>query len=272
MERGLQTWSCNDCKKRFRNERRVNVAFQKDIWKEYVFGKQTLRELADTHDKDRRVLKDVLELYTAPPKTHFPRKIHLVADALYFGDRREKTSWCVVAFRDPRRKENLWWGFYDTETTSAYLEGRRYLESLGYEILSVTGDGFSGLREAFSGIPFQMCLVHMERLVILGTTRKPQLEAGQALLALVRSLYSINSESFNKYLRMYVEKYQDFLNEKSVNLFTGETYFTHEPLRKAALSLVRFAPFRRVTHGGTKQVFFNAFWTHSRRIPAADLQ
>lgn len=189
------------------------------------------------------MLKDVLDSYRAPSKTHFPRKVHIVADALYFGERTEKTSWCVITLRDPKRKENLWWGFYDTETKSAYADGRKYLEALGYEILSVTGDGFSGLREAFSPIPFQMCLVHMERLVILGTTRKPQLEAGQALLALVRGLYSLDSESFNRYLHMYIEKYRDFLNEKTVNPFTGESFFTHEPLRKAALSLVRFMPF-----------------------------
>jgi hypothetical protein len=243
VERGLQTWSCNDCKKRFRNERRENIPFKKEVWKEYVFEKQTLRELKEKHGKDKRTLKDVLSAYTAPEKTHFPRKVNIVADALYFGERKEKTSWCVIAFREPKRKENLWWGFYDTETTSAYLDGRKHLESLGYEILSVTGDGFSGLREAFSSIPFQMCLVHMERLVILGTTRKPQLEAGKALLALARGLYTLDGVSFSRYLHLYIEKYRDFLNEKTTNPVTGETFFTHEPLRKAALSLVRFMPF-----------------------------
>lgn len=195
------------------------------------------------HGRDKRTLRDVLDQYTAPPKIHFPRKVNIVADALWFGERREKTSWCVVAMRDQKRKENLWWNFFDAETTSAYREGKEYLEKRGYEIMSVTGDGFSGLREAFSPIPFQMCHVHMERLVIVGTTRNPQLEAGQALLALVRGLYNLNGESFRSYLKMYIEKYRDFLNEKTTNPFTGETFFTHEPLRKAALSLVRFEPF-----------------------------
>ena len=83
----------------------------------------------------------------------------------------------------------------------------------------------------------------MERLVILGTTRNPQLEAGKALLALVRGIYSLDSETFKRYLKMYIERYRDFLNEKTNNPFTGETFFTHEPLRKAALTLVRFEPF-----------------------------
>jgi hypothetical protein len=180
----------------------------------------------------------------APEKTHNPRRINLVADALYFGERTEATSWCAVCFRDPKRKENLWWTFCKTETTSVYVEGRKYLESLGYQIMSVTGDGFGGLRQAFSNIPFQMCHVHMERIVINGTTRKPILEAGQALLALTRSLHQkIDGESFKHYLRKYLEKYQTFLNEKTTNPVTGETFLTHEPLHKATLSLVRFLPY-----------------------------
>ena len=189
-------------------------------------------------------MKNVLLLYKAPEKTHDPRRINLVVDALYFGERTEKRSWCAVVFRDPKRKENLWWSFRQTETTSVYLEGRRYLENIGYIIMSVTGDGFGGLRQAFSDIPFQMCHVHMERIVISGTTRKPQLEAGIALLALTKSLHqNISGESFTYYLKKYTEKYQTFLNEKTINQNTGESFFTHEPLRKAALSLHRFLPY-----------------------------
>jgi len=84
----------------------------------------------------------------------------------------------------------------------------------------------------------------MERIVIQGTTKNPKLEAGQALLALTKTLHQdIDSESFKHYLKKYLEKYQGFLNEKTINPLTGETFFTHEPLRKAALSLVRFLPY-----------------------------
>jgi len=34
------------------------------------------------------------------------------------------------------------------------------------------------LRKVFSDIPFQMCLVHMERIVIRKITRNPKLETG----------------------------------------------------------------------------------------------
>jgi hypothetical protein len=208
-----------------------------------VFEKQTLRELKQKNGKDLRTLKNHFENYKAPEKTHEPRKINLVADATYFGERKEKTSWCVVVFRDPKKKENLWWNFYDTETTRCYVEGRKYLEDLGYKILSITGDGFGGLRQAFYDVPYQMCLVHMKRIVVCGTTLNPELEAGQALLALTKTLHYTDGNTFKNYLKKYIEKYQTFLNEKTANQFTGKSDYTHEPLFKAFMSLLRFVPY-----------------------------
>lgn len=159
----------------------------------------------------------------------------------------------MVVARDEATQENLWWTFGETETTSVYLQMRNELTSLGYTILSVTGDGFGGLRQAFLKILYQMCLVHMERLVIKGTTRKPQLEAGIALLALVRLVPKTNSHDFRTYLKKYLERYRAFLNEKSINPITGDDPWTHEPLRKAALPFMRFEPFL-FTHEHNKNI------------------
>lgn len=164
-------------------------------------------------------------------------------DALYFGERKEDASWCAVVFRDPKRKENLWWAFTKTETTGVYLQGRASLESLGYQILSVTGDGFGGLRTVFSNILLQMCHVHMERIVIKGTTRKPILEAGIALLSLIKTIHYSDENIFKNYFKKYVEKYQSFLNERTVNPLTGDKSLTHEPLHHAVLSVMRFLPY-----------------------------
>ncbi|MFH2097795.1 MAG: transposase [bacterium] len=177
--------------------------------------------------------------YSAPIKIHHPRPVHLLVDATYWGERTEDTSWCSVVARDQKAKENLWWSHENTESTSVYLRCRQALTDLGYTLLSVTGDGFSGIKQAFQGIPFQMCLVHMERLVIRGTTRKPELEAGRVLLALARSLHKTNSQTFNRRLEQYIDKYRDFLNEKTTHPVSGEWSWTHESLRMAVNSLVR---------------------------------
>ena len=204
-----------------------------------MFNKQTVRELSDTYGIDRRVIREQLNLYISPAKTHNPRPVHIITDGTYFGERKEETSWCVIVIRDAVNKENLAWLFTKTETTYAYSLLRDELEALGYTILSVTSDGFGGIRAAFSGIPWQMCHVHMERLVTRGTTRSPQTEAGQVLLALVRTLYITNSGTFNNRLDKYIERYRDFLNEKTVHPLTNEWSWTHENLRWAARSLLR---------------------------------
>lgn len=160
-------------------------------------------------------------------------------DATYFGERTEHSAWCVLVARDEETHEDLTWQFADTETTSGYLLLRHQLEELGYTIQSVTGDGFSGLFTAFAGIPYQMCHVHMERLVTTRTTKKPQTEAGQVLLALARSLHTTNSHQFHTRLQQYIERYRDVLNEKTAHPITGEWDWTHRPLRQATVSLER---------------------------------
>lgn len=248
VKRGLnkeekQIFWCKNCNHRFTNAIQRKNLETKYLWIDYVFHKQTIRELALTHELDKKTVYSYLLSYTTKQKKHNPRSIHLLADALYFGTRGEDTTWCVVVFRDHDTKENIWWEFGKTETESMYRQGRVHLESLGYVILSVTGDGFGGLRGAFNGIPYQMCLVHMERLVIKGTTRNPKLEAGAVLLALTRSLFDTTEETFKKRLSLYIENYRDFLNEKAVSVLTGEPWYIHQDLRKSVFSLSRFAPY-----------------------------
>ena len=191
-------------------------------------------------DKDRRTIRKLFKTYTARVKVHRPRAVYLVADATYFGERLEETSWCVAVLRDPRMKENLVWEFAATETTSLYASLKERLFKQGYTLCSVTADGFSGIKSAFYGIPYQMCHVHMERIITRGTTRHPQTEAGVVLLALVRSLHATDSHTFHRRLDDYVAKYRDFLNEKTTNPFTGEQYWTHKELRSAVMSLIHF--------------------------------
>ncbi|PIR87035.1 MAG: hypothetical protein COU11_02280 [Candidatus Harrisonbacteria bacterium CG10_big_fil_rev_8_21_14_0_10_49_15] len=163
-------------------------------------------------------------------------------DALYFGKRTTGDSWCILVFRDGQTHEDLWWTCTDTETTWAYAQGKGALESLGYTILSVTGDGFSGIRSAFFKIPFQMCLVHMERLIIRGTTRNPKTEAGEVLLALGKSLHTTDRKTLQLRISLYWKKYGSFLSETTTHP-DGFWSYTHKELRKAARSLRELFPY-----------------------------
>ena len=192
--------------------------------------------------RDPRTIRGFLNRYVPPEKIHHPRPVHLLVDATYFGQRTEDASWCVIVARDGITHEDLAWLFTQSESTSGYQRVRDELEQLGYTIQSVTADGFPGVKTAFSGILTQMCQVHMERLVIRGTTRKPKTEAGQVLLALGKSVHTTNSHTFHVRLTLFMEMYHEMLNQKTFNEVTGRWDWTHRPLRQAALSLVRFKP------------------------------
>ena len=242
-KQGKQLYYCRECKHRFTNSKQLRKVESKHIWIDFVFKKQVTRELKETYEFNRKTILSYVNSYEVKQKKHKPRPIHLLADALYFGSRLDGQSWCVVVFRDPKEKENLWWTFTNTETESVYIEGKLYLEKLGYTILSVTGDGFGGLRRSFILIPYQMCLVHMKRIVVRGTTNKPKLIQGQILLALAKTLFNTKKHIFEKRLNQFIEKYRDFLNEKAVNQTTGEKWFIHEDLRRATMSLLTNLPY-----------------------------
>ena len=216
---------------------------------------------------DKRTVRNLVDKYIATQKSHDPKPVNLVVDGTYFGERKENSSWCMVTARDPKTGENLWWEFVDTETTSVYRRMKYDLENLGYTIKSVTGDGFGGIRQAFSAIPYQMCHVHMERIIITGTTLNPQTEAGQVLLALIKTLSKTDSKTFNRRVFKYSLKYRNFLNQKSINPETGEMFWTHKPLRKAFNSLLSLHNFL-FTYEKDKKIFktTNSLEGHFRHI------
>lgn len=233
----MQKYFCKDCKRYFNSKSNTKDTSIKEIWLDFVFHKQTIRELTIKYSLDKKTIYKYLNQYTNKEKIHRPREVRLLVDALYFGNRKQQTSWCVVVFRDAITKENIWWEFTNQETGSVYFKGKLKLKELGYKILSCTADGLPLIRRAFIDIPFQMCLVHMERIIVRGTTRKPKLEAAKVLFALSKLIHIITQQDFNIYMNKYTLKYFHFLNEKTTNQYTGETWYTHEELRKAFLSL-----------------------------------
>ena len=181
-------------------------------------------------------LKRGFEKLSLLEKQHDPRHIHLVVDATFFG-KRDTGQWGVVVFRDWDKKENLWWKFVDEESILTYKEGRTFLEETGYEVLSVTCDGFRGLINVFNGIPVQFCHFHQKQIIQRYVTRNPRLKAGKELLEIVKLLPMTTEKEFIVLLKEYLTQYKEFLNEKTTDPLTGRWYFTHKRLRSAIKSL-----------------------------------
>ena len=242
FQNNIRVWKCKSCNKKFQANRKT-LPNKEEIFKWYVFKKQTLNEVNNLYHVGTKEIQNIVDDYELPKKIHTPREVYLIVDATYFGGRKNPNSFCVIVFRDFKKKENLWFKFCKTETRLDYMEGKRYLESLGYVIKAVTGDGLSLIREAFYGIPYQMCHVHMERIIVRGTTRSPELIAGQALLGIIKTLKYTKKKLFEQRMQKYTDQFSPFLNEKTTSQLTGKTWYVHKELRQAFLSLRNLHPY-----------------------------
>lgn len=234
-QNNIQRYYCKDCKSKFQYKLNRKSLPKEEIFYSFTFHKQTLKELSRLYHIRISEVQKVVDEYVLPEVIHIPSEIYLQVDATYFGSKESK--FCLILFRDYLNKKNLIWKFCDVEREVYYFQMKIELERLGYIIKAVIADGLPLFRRVFKDIPYQMCLVHMERIVVRGTTRKPKLEAGIALLALARSLHTIDQKRFNEYMNKYTLRYFHFLNEKTYSEATGEWWYTHERLREAFLSL-----------------------------------
>lgn len=239
--KGIQRWRCKDCLKYFQANRK---ALPKEaLFLSFVFHKQTFTELSKSYHIKINTLQKIFDEHVLEKKIHNPRIIYLVVDGTYFGTTGTPSAFCLVVFRDEENKENIWWKFCEVETYEVYKEGKDYLTSLGYVIRGVTADGLPLIRNVFRDIKFQMCLVHMERIIIRGTTKFPILEAGKVLLAIAGTLHSTNKDELRSRLLKYKEIYWEFLNEKAFSAVTGEPWIIHRELLRSFKSLYNLFPY-----------------------------
>jgi hypothetical protein len=155
-------------------------------------------------------------------------------DTTYFG-----RSFGVMVFRDYLSKKNLYWQFVKYETIYLYKSGIAHLQGLGWDIQAIVCDGKPGVLKGFSGIPTQMCQFHQVAIVTRYLTKKPKLQAGVELKAIVSILAKTDKESFAGLLHAWFVKWSEFLSEKTVNSETGKIFYTHGRLRSAYNSLQR---------------------------------
>ncbi len=82
-----------------------------------------------------------------------------------------------------------------------------------------------------------MCHFHQAKTVRRYITKRPRLQAGKDLKKIMYRLTETNEKNFTKKLDEWHEIYKDFIEEKSINLETGKSYYTHQKVRSAYRSL-----------------------------------
>jgi hypothetical protein len=211
----------------------------KKLFTEYVFGKQTLKQLARHYGKSVKTIQKYLDNYSntkcAVTNTN---PIVIGMDCSFFG-----RGYGIIVARCPGLKQNLYWKEITTENKLVYEEAKWYLKKNGHDILAVVIDAKHGIREVFSGLIVQICQYHQQQIVQRYLTDRPKTQAGIELKHIAGSLTNETEESFTYVLEKWHKTWKEFLAERTYTLDGSHWWYTHKRLRAAYRSLHNNLPY-----------------------------
>lgn len=186
------------------------------------------------------IRKQIFE-YEPQYHTYHPRAVTVIADATFFGKKRDKFG--VLVFRDSISGEILIWKHIETEQIKDYKYLIDELNEMGFTIQGVVVDVKRGLFRALDEYPIQMCHFHQKMILQRYLTRKPKLDASKNLKKIISRLTSTTQTRFENKLDVWYQEYEEFISEKSINPNTGKEQYTHRRLMAAYKSLRRNLPY-----------------------------
>jgi len=216
---------------------RKHIDIQK-IWRDYVFGKQTVFQLSERYGISPNTIRRRLDTIRPPRIISSSKNVVVLMDTTYWG-----RNFGVVVIKDKRTKRILWRKFVRYETLADYQEGIEWLEIHNYKIEGIVCDGLRGILQLLSGYRVQMCQYHQLRIVQRYLTRDPELPASVELLSIVSMLTNTDKESFIGIFEAWSEKWDVFLKGRTRDSRTGKTHYVHKRLRSAYLSIKGNMPY-----------------------------
>ncbi|WP_232745206.1 MULTISPECIES: hypothetical protein [Capnocytophaga] len=79
--------------------------------------------------------------------------------------------------------------------------------------------------------------IHQSAIIRRYLTKKPKLQTAKELMKVVDLMIITDKESFEGALSLWLEKWEDFLNERTINPLTNKSFYTYKKLRSAYRSL-----------------------------------
>lgn len=237
MKRGLQRYYCFGCDTYFTSKKRP-VRFQKRLFKDYVWKRQTVGQLAGKHNRSERWIRQQLDKSQPKGFYLYPQPVVGIADVTFWN-----REYGVLVVRAADLKQNLCWLEVKTETAAAYQEARSILEELGFTFQAMVLDGKRGIKEVFAGIPIQHCQFHQIKTINTYLTRRPKLQAAKELRTIALALTKVKEDYFITLLNQWHEKWKEFLKERTVNPITNRWFYTHKRIRSAYRSLNTNLPY-----------------------------
>jgi predicted DNA-binding transcriptional regulator YafY len=118
----------------------------KELFQEYVFGKQTLKQLADKYGTSKRTIQRYLDQFQENQlSAQSLQSVVIGIDCSFFG-----RGYGIIVVRCPGLKQNLYWKEITTENKAVYEEAMHYLEATGFNIQAVVLDAKHGIKDVFS--------------------------------------------------------------------------------------------------------------------------
>jgi hypothetical protein len=216
---------------------------EKDLWLEYVHGKQTYRQLATKYAVNERTIRRRLDKVTVVKETVKPREVVILMDATYFG-----RGFGVLVIKDALTGKYLWRKYIKQETLSDYREGLEWLKAAGFEVRAIVCDGRRGLLQMFEPLPVQMCQFHQIAIIRRYLTKNPRLEASKELMNIALKLTKLEKQTFTVLLESWHIKWKTFLNERVKDPETRKSRYVHKRLRSAWRSLNANLPWLFTNH------------------------
>jgi hypothetical protein len=219
------------CSRQFQNHSQKE-RIEQVIWKEYIYQRQTIQDLALKYGKSKNWIRD--RLRNVSTRKHYcnPQPVVVIADVTFFG-----RSFGLCVMRAPHLKKNIYVQEVQTESVDVYRQGMIELERRGYTILAIVLDGRPGVRQLFSHIPVQMRHFHQKQIITRYLTNNPKLPAGIELKMITATLCETNETAFTSALRTWHTQWSSFLKERTTDPLTGKWRYTHKRLRSAYRSL-----------------------------------
>jgi hypothetical protein len=244
-----QRFKCKNCGLLFSSDNQGVSRKNRFIWfKEWVLGRKTIPEISKSSGYSRRTLQHYFEFYLSRrPVLHIKpsEKVNLLLDGTYFTNKL-----CLVLYRDDHIKYTQLYRITDGEWYEEIREDITNLLALGLQIESITCDGhhsvLKAIRSTDKGIVIQRCVIHVQRMCRIWLSSKPKSQAGLDLLNIVYRLHLIETRAQWEYwvveLIHWHEKYQHFIEEKSVDTETGRYWYKHKMVTRSFVVIRKALP------------------------------
>lgn len=236
-----QRYQCRACHTCWTNLSRPE-RMRANIWHDYVFERQTIRQLSRTYGKGHRCIRAALEAYLPPIEVDCPRPVSVILDATYF------SGWGLLVAIDPyadrTKGQNLtlyWKELEGTEHTFDYDVATDTLAVMGYHIQAAVIDGRRGVCKMLlaKDIPVQQCQFHQLQTITQCLTKRPKLVQNIELRAIALTLTKTTKAAFTAKLDAWHEKHGDWLKERYIEPGTSRIRYQHDRTRRAYFSLRR---------------------------------